>query len=113
MEDFKKLELVWLGVTELERDIRSKRIQSLAHTFGRVGINFPTTTTGMETYDDMMKGFLDFAGEYDIIATDQEKIDESWEDFFVPENWGKKIIQYKDGEWKEVKPGFSMDNSRK
>lgn len=104
--------ILWLGVTIFERDIHSERLRTLLSKYGAINVMFTDNNTGMETYESI-KGFLEFAGEWDVIATDQEKIDESWENFFVAQNWGKQIVQYKNGEWVEVRPGFSKQNDGK
>ena len=99
MENIKKV--FWCGVTPLERG--SDRAFSLAMFLGGFNMSFPDETIGMGTYDSR-KGILN---DHDVIATDQEIIDKSYEDFFCSKNWGKQIVQFKDGEWKELEPGFS------
>ncbi len=101
MENKKKV--LWLGVTPLEQ--YSDRTYSLVDKLGSIHIDYPNTTIGMETYDNWSKYLQDWS----VIATDQENIDESWENFFAAENWGKQIIQFKDNEWTELKPGFSKN----
>jgi hypothetical protein len=97
--------IIWLGVTPLERS--SMRTLELAAKVGRCYISFEHTTSGMETYESWAK----YLGEWNVIATDQEVIDASWENFFV-DNEGKKIFQYKNEEWNELMPGFSLNNPR-
>ena len=98
--------VLWLGVTPLEQ--YSDRANSLATKLGSVHVDFPNTVTGMENYDS----WSNYLGEWNVIATDEEYIDGSWENFFEAKNWGKKIIQFKNNEWTEVMPGFSMNYSK-
>ena len=100
-------EVIWLGVTPLERS--TERVYTLTDKLGAISVSFPKTTSGMETYDSWKK----YIGKWDIIATDQEVIDPSWEGFFEAANWGKSIVQYKKGEWTDVMPGFSEEIERK
>ena len=103
MEEVKKV--IWLGVTPLERG--SKRSRDLAEYIGGYSLDFPNTTSGMDRYNHY-KGILK---EWNIIATDQENIDKSWEEFYCAENWGKRIVQFKDEAWKDLHPGFSKEQS--
>ena len=98
-----KRNLLWLGVTPLEKF--SDRVDLLVEELGSISVNFPNTTEGMIRYDQ----WANYLDEWDVIATDQEHIDESWENFFVAQNWGKQIIQFKDNKWSEVLPGFSKN----
>ena len=97
------IKVLWLGVTPLERG--SERCYSLAHYLGRYSVSFPNTTSGMEDYE-FYKSILK---DWEVFATDEENIDESWEHFFCADNWGKKIVQFKDGAWRDVNPGFSKE----
>ncbi len=100
-------QVLWLGVTPLEQG--TSRVYQLASLFKDIRVNFPNTTEGMAPYEE----WANYLDEFDIIATDQEHIDESWENFFEDKkNNGKQIIQYKDDEWSEVKSGFSKNYSR-
>lgn len=101
MNDTKKV--FWFGVTPLKRD--SSRAYALVEFLGGFEMLFPEETIGMGTYDSRKNILRD----NDVIATDQEIIDKSYENFFCAENWGKQIVQYKDGEWKDLKPGFSEE----
>lgn len=102
MKDNKQYQVLWAGVTPIVRG--SKRVYALLEVEQNLRINFPDNTEGMLTYDEWQHALSDF----DIIATDQETIDESWENFFTSKNWGKRIFQFKGEELVEVKPGFSL-----
>lgn len=108
MEKKEKYEVLWAGVTKLERGSSRVKTLSLLYLGSRVIFSFPDNTEGMETYDSW-KCALD---KFDIILTDQETIDESWENFFTSENWGKQILQFQGEELVEIKPGFSQIRKR-
>ena len=97
--------IIWLGVTPLEHS--SMRALALAAKVGLCYIDFESTTCGMETYES----WANYLDEWNVIATDQEVIDASWENFFV-DNEGKRIVQFKNNEWNDVMPGFSLNNPR-
>ena len=105
MEKAKKV--IWLGVTPLE--LHSPRLMLLMNMLGHIEVSFPNTTEGLTTYNE----WKNYLHEWDVIATDEEKIDESWEEFFEANKEGMQIIRFKDGEWKQLEPGFSNDTKRK
>ena len=101
MESNKTYKVLWAGVTVLEPE--SNRVRALLQVESNLRVCFPNNTNGMETYDEWKNAL----SEFDIIATDQETIDESWEGFFEEKNWGKRIFQFEGEKLTEVKPGFS------
>lgn len=106
MEKKEKYNVLWAGVTKLERG--SSRVFKLLQVEHSLSISFPDNTDGMETYDEWKCAL----GDFDIIATDQENIDESWEGFFIADNWGKRIFQFQGEDLVELKPGFSQNRKR-
>lgn len=106
MEKKENYNVLWVGVTKLERG--SSRVFKLLQVENSLSISFPDNTDGMETYDAWKCALRDF----DIIATDQENIDESWEEFFTADNWGKRIFQFQGEDLFELKPGFSQNRKR-
>ena len=99
----KKYELLWLGETPIIPS--TKRVFDIVETFGHVNFNFADYQDGMQGYD-YYKGMIK---DFDIIATDQEEIDPSWEYFFSKENRHKWLYQWKDEKWIDLKPGFSIN----
>ena len=104
----RKIEVLWLGVTPLEQTSERTKLLCRKYVGNMLKVNFPDNTSGMETYEEWQNAL----GMFNVIATDDENIDASWENFFEAKNWGKCIYQFKDSEWQEVKPGFSKNHAR-
>ena len=98
--------VLWMGVSPFEPD--SEMASSLVKLLGLYNLIYPNNRNGMYDYD-LIKDMLDIC---DVIATNQEVIKEDWEEFFNSNNWSKKLLQYKDGSWNEIKPGFSKENQK-
>ena len=106
MKDGKTYEILWMGENPF---VRGRGMAwSLAELLGGYNMVYPDSKDGMLDYD-FCKNML---SHFDAIATDQEKIGEDWEAFFCADNWGKKILQYKNNSWVELKPGFSKENQK-
>lgn len=102
----KKYKLLWFGVTPIEEF--SERSLQLCEFFHEYMVCYPSYVGGMGKYEQ----WKSLIQNYDAILTDEETIDESWEDFFEKCNWNRKILKYQDGEWKELEPNFSKKQSR-
>lgn len=100
--------VLWMGVTPLE--MSTERSHELVQYIGSGYEAFCTEeTAGMKEYDPKyMRQVFGILG-IDVVATDEENIDESYENFFCADNWGKKIVQYKNDAWTELQPGFSKE----
>lgn len=95
------LQVLWFGVTPIIP--LSERHTDLIDKIGEHYMTYPNYTGGMENYSK----WRNYVPAYDVIATDEEKIDPSWESFFTSENSGKKIYQWTSEGWQELKSGFS------
>lgn len=93
--------VLWFGVTPIMP--LSDRSNRLVDILSNIDVCYPDYTGGMGTYTQWQR----LVEDYDIIATDQKEIDPSWENFFAPKNWGKKIYCWDGSKWNELMPGFS------
>lgn len=93
--------VLWFGVTPMIP--LSERSNALVDLIGTHYMTYPNNTGGMGNYNNWKR----LVSDYDVVATDQSQIDQSWENFFAPENWGKKIYKWENGKWEEVQPSFS------
>lgn len=94
-------QVLWFGTTPITP--MSERNNRLVDILKHIDVCYPDNTGGMGKYTDWQI----LVRAYDIIATDQKEIDPSWEDFFAPANWGKKIYCWDGAQWNELEPGFS------